>query len=61
VSSDRSQRKIPFLPAAKLAELETRIESHDENTTALFEAIRRLMEPPARPRKPFGFAGQSKA
>ena len=23
--------------AAKLAELETRIESHDENTTALFE------------------------
>src|SRR5271157_5901390 len=38
--------------AAKLAELETRIETHDENITALFEAIRQLMEPPARLRKP---------
>ena len=47
--------------AAKLAELETRIETHDENITALFEAIRQLMEPPARPRKPIGFAAQSKA
>jgi hypothetical protein len=41
--------------------LETRIEAHDENITALFEAIRQLMEPPARPRKPIGFAGQTKA
>ena len=47
--------------AAKLAELETRIETHDENITALFEAIRQLMEPPARPRKPIGFAAQPKA
>ena len=46
---------------AILAELETRIESHDENITALFETIRQLMEPPARPRKPIGFAAQSKA
>jgi hypothetical protein len=47
--------------AAKLADLETRIETHDENITALFEAIRQLMEPPARPRKPIGFAVQTKA
>ena len=47
--------------AAKLAELETRFESHDENITALFEAVRRLMEPPARPWKPIGFAAPSKA
>ena len=47
--------------AAKLAELETRIETHDENITALFEAIRQLMEPPASPRKPIGFAAQTKA
>jgi hypothetical protein len=47
--------------ATKLAELETRIETHDENIDALFEAIRQLMEPPARPRKPIGFAAQIKA
>jgi len=46
--------------AAKLAELEARIEGHDENITALFEAIRQLMTPPAKPRKPIGFAAQSK-
>jgi hypothetical protein len=42
--------------AAKLAELEARIEVHDENITALFDAIRRLMEPPAKTTKRIGFA-----
>ena len=41
--------------AAKLAELESRVEEHDEEITALFEAIRRLMEPPDQPAKPIGF------
>jgi hypothetical protein len=43
--------------ARKLAELENRIEEHDEEITALFEAIRRLMEPPDKPGKPIGFHG----
>ena len=47
--------------AAKLAELETRIETHDENITALFEAIRQLMKPPAKPRKRIGFTVANKA
>ena len=46
--------------AAKLAELESRIEGHDENMTALFAAIRQLMKPPAKRRRPIGFAAQSK-
>ena len=45
--------------AAKLAELEARMEGHDKNITTLFEAIRQLMAPPAKPRKPIGFAAQS--
>ena len=32
--------------AGKLTELENRVEAHDENITALFEAIRQLMHPP---------------
>jgi hypothetical protein len=43
--------------AGKLAELENRIEEHDEEITALFEAIRRLMEPPDKPGRPIGFHG----
>ena len=36
----------------KLAELERRLESHDEHIQSLFEAIRRLMTPPrAKPRR----------
>ena len=42
--------------AAKLTELENRVEAHDENITALFQAIRQLMQPPAKPRKRIGFA-----
>ena len=42
--------------AAKLAELEARVEGHDENIIALFDAIRKLMEPPAKPPKRIGLA-----
>lgn len=41
--------------ARKLAELEKRIEGHDEEITAIFEAIRQLMEPPDKPSKRIGF------
>ena len=41
--------------ARKIAELEKRIEGHDEEITALFEAIRQLMEPPDKPSKRIGF------
>jgi hypothetical protein len=47
--------------AGKLAELESRVEAHDEHITALFEAIRQLMEAPAKPRKRIGFAVESKS
>ena len=33
----------------KLAELERRLEKHDQGIKTLFEAIRELMAPPARP------------
>src|SRR5262249_32675628 len=41
--------------AKKLADLEKRIEGHDEEIAALFEAIRELMEPPDKPAKRIGF------
>jgi phage regulator Rha-like protein len=41
--------------AQKLAELEQRVEEHDEEITAIFEAIRQLMEPPDNPRRRIGF------
>lgn len=41
--------------ARKLAELERRIEAYDEDIASVFEAIRRLMEPPDTPRKRIGF------
>jgi len=42
--------------ALKLAELESRVQGHDEQIVALVEAIRQLMEPlPEPPRKRFGF------
>ena len=44
--------------AQKLAELERRIEAHDEHITALFEAIRQLMAPPDRKRPQIGFRGK---
>jgi hypothetical protein len=42
--------------AHKLAELERKIEGHDENIRTLFAAIRQLMTPPDPPRKQIGFA-----
>jgi len=40
-----------------LAELEKRIEGHDEEIVALFEAIRQLMEPPEKPSEANCFHG----
>ncbi len=42
--------------AVKLAELERKLEGHDQQIHALFEAIRQLMEPPSSAqKKPIGF------
>jgi len=41
--------------ATKLAELETRINAHDEEITALFDAIRGLMAPPEKTKRRIGF------
>jgi hypothetical protein len=41
--------------ALKLQELERRIEAHDEQIVAIFEAIRALMAPSEKPRKKIGF------
>lgn len=39
----------------KLAELERRLESHDKGIKSLFDAIRELMTPPAKPQREIGF------
>jgi hypothetical protein len=44
--------------ARKLAELEGRIEKHDEDIKAVFHAIRQLMAPPDQKRKRIGFHGK---
>ena len=45
--------------AAKLAELERKVASHDGNIRALFEAIRQLMTPPApKTKRPIGFTAR---
>ncbi|MEW6669724.1 MAG: hypothetical protein AB1512_31325 [Thermodesulfobacteriota bacterium] len=41
--------------AIKLRELESRIQEHDEQIVAIFEAIRQLMAPPETGRKKIGF------
>jgi len=41
--------------AFKLAELEDRLEGHDEQIQNIFEAIRQLMTPPEPPKKKIGF------
>lgn len=41
--------------ALKLGELENKIEKHDEDISAIFEAIRELMTPPAKPKREIGF------
>jgi hypothetical protein len=41
--------------AVKLAELERRLDSHDESIANLFQAIRELLTPPAKPKREIGF------
>lgn len=41
--------------AHKLAELERKIEGHDTSIRTLFDAIRELAAPPAKPRREIGF------
>jgi len=42
--------------AIKLAELERKLEGHDQQIHSLFEAIRQLMKPPPpTQRRPIGF------
>jgi hypothetical protein len=41
--------------AQKLKELELKIETHDEQITAIFEAINQLLAPPEKPKKKIGF------
>jgi hypothetical protein len=41
--------------AQKLMELEQRIEKHDAEIHAIFEAIRRLMQPSEKPKRQIGF------
>jgi hypothetical protein len=48
--------------AHKLAELERKIEKHDENIRTLFEAICQLMTPPPeKPRRETGFVSRKPA
>lgn len=39
----------------RLDQLETKIEKHDEDIAAIFEAIRELMSPPSKPKREIGF------
>jgi uncharacterized membrane protein len=41
--------------ALKLKQLEKKIEKHDEEIQAIFEAIRQLMTPPEQPKRRIGF------
>jgi hypothetical protein len=41
--------------AAKLAEMDRKLEGHDQAIRSLFEAIRELMEPPPKPKREIGF------
>jgi hypothetical protein len=41
--------------AAKLEELERRLDSHDEAIVDLFAALKRLLEPEAKPKRQIGF------
>lgn len=46
--------------AQKLKELELKIESHDEQITAIFEAINQLLTPPEKPTRKIGFSIKEK-
>lgn len=40
---------------SRLSQLEGRVGGHDDNIKTIFTAIRRLMDPPPKPRKKIGF------
>ena len=44
--------------AHKLAQLEKKLEKHDSEITLIFDAIRKLMTPPAKSRRKIGFDGK---
>jgi len=46
--------------AQKLKELELKIETHDENITAIFEAINQLLVPEEKPKRKIGFEVKEK-
>lgn len=46
--------------AQKLKELEYKIETHDEQITAIFEAINQLLTPPPAPKRKIGFEVKEK-
>ena len=54
IRANRYQPRKNF-DAAKLAELERRLEGHDQAIKSLFSAIREFMAPPAKPRREIGF------
>ena len=47
--------------ARKFSELEKRVGKHDEEITAIIEAIRQLMTPPKTPPREIGFHVREKA
>lgn len=47
--------------ARQLAVLERRITSHDEELKQVLAALRQLLEPPAKPRRPIGFGRRDQA
>ncbi|PYL63575.1 MAG: hypothetical protein DMF25_10125 [Verrucomicrobia bacterium] len=47
--------------AREFSELEKRVGKHDEEITAIIEAIRQLMAPPKKPRREIGFHVREKA
>jgi len=47
--------------ARKFAELEGRIGKHDQEISAIIDAIRQLMAPPAKPRREIGFHARETA
>jgi len=44
--------------ATKLDELERKLATHDEQIVVLFNAIRQLMAPPAKPKRRIGFSSE---
>jgi len=46
--------------SSKLADLEQRVEGHDEQIQVIFEAIRQLMAPPDKPKKNIGYTVKEK-